>query len=160
MQGGIDAGSRAAPDKIGGFGKDISQPGRGRQIAERYRIDPDHGIGFLACFGFAGDPAPDEGRDHIMRLDAAAVVADDRFDMVVEGDDFGLDADLLVKLPQCGFAQGLADFHDPAGQGIEAEQRRPRAPRDERAPLTKYSQRHRKDRTRRIKAVVQGGTSK
>ena len=94
-----------------------------------------------------------------MRLHAAAVVADDRFDMVVEGDDFRLDADFLVKLAQRRLAQRLADFDDAAGQRIEAAQRRPRTPRDERAPLAKDGQRHRKDRTRRIKAVVQGGTS-
>jgi hypothetical protein len=145
---------------MGGSGEYIPQPGRGRQVAQLKRIDPEDGIGFLACSGFAADPTADERRDHIMGADSAAIVADDRLDMIVESDDLRLEADFLIKLPQRRLAEALADFHDAAGQRIEAAQRRPRATRDERAPLAKDGKRDRKYRARRVKAIVQGGTSR
>ncbi len=88
-----------------------------------------------------------------MRPDAL-LIALDLLDMIVEGDDLGAQADFFVKLAKGGLAQGLADLDAAARQRVEALQRRPRAPRDQRPALLEHGQRHGEDRPRRIKAVA------
>ena len=57
----------------------------------------------------------------------SASFVDNRLDMPVEGDDFGLDSDLFHELSGERGGQRLADFDAPAGQAEMADQRR-RAP--------------------------------
>jgi hypothetical protein len=89
----------------------------------------------------------------------APIIPDDRLDMIVEGQNLGLEADFLAEFSQRRLMQGLADFDDAARQRIEPEQWRTRPARDQHAVRAKDRRRDGKDRARRIEAVVQGRTS-
>jgi hypothetical protein len=61
-------------------------------------------------------------------------LGDDRLDMTIEGDDFGLDANFFDEFPSERGGHCLADFDAPAGQAEMAEQWRPRPADDEHLP--------------------------
>ena len=74
---------------------------------------------------------------------------DDRLDMLVEGDDFGVDADFFDELPGQRGGHRLADFDAAARQAEMAEQRRPRPAHDEDTAVSKDRRRNREDRAGR-----------
>ena len=74
---------------------------------------------------------------------------DDRLDMPVEGDDFGLDADFFHEFPGERGGHRLADFDAAARQAEMAEQRRPRPAHDEHPAVSKHRRRNREDRAGR-----------
>ena len=70
----------------------------------------------------------------------------DRLDVAVEGDDLGLNPDLLHKLPGERLGERLADLDPAAGQTEMADQRRSRPAHDENPALSKHRRRDREDR--------------
>ena len=79
-----------------------------------------------------------------MGADSVPLV-ENRLDMPVKGDDFGLDSDLFHEFPGERRGHRLADFDAAAGQAEMADQRRPRPADDERPAASKHRRRDRED---------------
>jgi hypothetical protein len=88
-----------------------------------------------------------------MRAHAVAF-AHDRLDVVDEGENVGLDADLFGELARRRLAQRLADFHHAAGQRIDSRHRRARPPCDQHQAVTEHRGRGGQDRPGWVKTVI------
>ena len=71
-----------------------------------------------------------------MRADAIAV-QQNGFDMPIEREDVGLDADFLVKLARDRFGKGFAELDDPSGKGEASDHGFPRPAPDEHLAIPK-----------------------
>ena len=78
----------------------------------------------------------------------------DRLDMPVEGDDFGLDADLFHEFPGERGGESLAHLDPAAGQAEMADERRARPAYYEDPRISKHRRRDRKNWTRREQPVI------
>jgi len=92
-----------------------------------------------------------------MRADAIAV-PQNGFDMPIEREDIGLDADFLVKFARDRFGKGFAELDDPSGKGEASDHRLPRPAPNEDLAIPKHRDRNREDRTLGVEPVINGRT--